>query len=68
MSNSLPTRVYKFNGDEWIEIDKRLSDNYTYNDAYIKHLVDKIGSGEFDPSLLSDSEQEQVENYLQQLK
>jgi hypothetical protein len=41
-----------------------VSDSYTYNTAYIDHLIEKISHGEYDPDLLSNSEQEQVEQRL----
>jgi hypothetical protein len=59
-----PTQVYKFNGTDWIQVDKTVSDSYTYNTAYIDHLIEKISHGEYDPDLLSNSEQEQVEQRL----
>ena len=60
-----PNQVYKFNGVDWIQVDKSVSDSYTYNTAYIDHLIEKISQGEYDPELLSNSEQEQVEQRLQ---
>ena len=61
----MPSVLYKYNGFNWIAVDKNLSDSYTYNSAYIEHLIDKISTGEYDPDLLSDSEREQVTHYLQ---
>ena len=58
--DALPTILYKFNGLQWIEVDKSLTDSYVYDDAYITHLIDKIGAGEYDPDLLSDAEREQI--------
>ena len=60
-----PNQVYKFNGADWIQVDKSVSDSYTYNAAYIDYLIEKISQGEYDPDLLSNSEQEQVEQRLQ---
>ncbi|WP_371079309.1 hypothetical protein, partial [Salmonella enterica] len=62
----LPSVVYKYNGTNWMEVDKNLSDSYTYNTAYIDHLIDRIASGEYDAELLSDTEREQVAQRLQQ--
>ena len=59
-----PNQVYKFNGTDWIQVDKSVSDSYTYNTAYIDHLIEKISHGEYDPDLLSNSEQEQLEQRL----
>ena len=64
----LPNQVYKFNGTNWIQVDKQLSDSYTYDEAYIDYLIEKIGIGEYDADLLSDSEREQVAIRLQQTK
>jgi len=60
----LPTKVFKWNGTTWIEIDKNNSDTYAYNDEYIKHLIEKLGSGEYDPELLNDVERSQLEQQL----
>jgi len=60
----LPSALYKFNGTNWIEVDKTLSNQYLYDEAYIDHLIEKIGTGEYDPELLSDAEQESIEKRL----
>jgi hypothetical protein len=60
----IPSALYKFNGNRWIEVDKSLSDQYAYNTAYIDHLISKIESGEYDPDLLSSVEQDQIEHRL----
>jgi hypothetical protein len=62
----LPSRVYKYNGNDWIEVDKNNTDSYTYDEAYIDHLIERIGSGEYDTDLLTDAEREQVALRLQQ--
>jgi hypothetical protein len=62
--DQLPSKLYKFNGNVWIEVDKKLVDNYAYDDAYINHLIEKIGNGEYDPDLLSDIERESIEEKL----
>jgi hypothetical protein len=61
----VPNQLYKFNGDTWILVDKSTIDNYTYDTAYIDHLIDKIATGEYDPELLNLGEQEQVAQRLQ---
>ncbi len=63
--DSLPSRLYKFNGNTWIEVDKELSDQHAYDDAYIDHLIDKISRGEFDPELLTEAERSMIEQKLQ---
>ena len=63
--DQMPNRVYKFEGKAWIEIQKEGTDTYLYNEEYINHLVEKIQTGEYDVDLLSDSERQQIEIYLQ---
>ena len=58
--DKLPSTLYKFNGTQWITVNKNLSDSYVYDDAYISHLIEKIGSGEYDPDLLNDIEREHI--------
>ena len=60
----MPSALYKYNGKRWIEVDKQLSDQYAYDEQYIKHLIAKIESGEYDPELLSDAERDQIEQQL----
>ena len=60
----LPSALYKFNGTNWIEVDKTLSNQYLYDEAYIDHLIEKISTGEYDPELLSDAEQESIQKRL----
>jgi hypothetical protein len=62
--DQLPSALYKFNGTAWIEVDKALSDQYVYDEAYIDHLIEKIGTGEYDPDLLSDAERDSIEQRL----
>jgi hypothetical protein len=58
--DSMPNVLYKFNGHHWIIVDKNLTDNYTYDDAYIEHLIAKLTSGEYDPDMLSDAEADAI--------
>jgi hypothetical protein len=60
----LPNRVFKFDGVKWIEINKEKTDTYLYDQSYLQHLVEKIGSGEYDTDLLTQAEEEQIRNYL----
>jgi hypothetical protein len=63
-TESIPHRVFKFNGDKWIEVDKKTSSVYLSNSDYLQYLVDKIATGEYDPDLLTDSEQESITNHI----
>ena len=60
----LPTKLFKYNGQNWIEVNKESTDSFTYNEEYIDHLIDKLGSGEYDPEMLNDNERDQIESRL----
>jgi hypothetical protein len=63
-TDRLPSALYKFNGNNWIEVDKSSSDHYAYDDAYIDYLIEKISTGEYDTDLLSDIERDCIERKL----
>ena len=63
LTSAIPNRLYKHNGDHWIYIDK--PDNYTYDTAYIDHLIGEIEQGRYDPDMLTDNEREQIEQRIQ---
>jgi hypothetical protein len=60
----LPNKVYKYDGQNWIEISKTSSNTYLYNTKYLEYLIDMISKGEYDPELLSDNERYQIEDYI----
>lgn len=64
----LPSRLYKWNDTKWIEIDKAITDSYTYDEAYIKFLITKLAGGDYDTDDLSAAEQEQVTEYLKRTR
>ena len=63
----LPERLFKWNGSKWIEVDKNTTDSYTYNNAYIQHLIQKLEAGEYEIEDLSDAEQAQVEQQIEEI-
>jgi hypothetical protein len=62
--DQLPNRLYKWNGQKWIEVSKDASDWYAYETQYIAFLVDKVRGGEYDFHELSKAEQEEVLKHL----
>jgi hypothetical protein len=64
----MPNVLYKFNGQNWIIVDKHLTDNYTYDNAYIEHLITQLESGEYDPDLLSDAEADAIARRVKSIK
>lgn len=63
----MPERLFKWNNQKWIEVDKNTTDSYTYNKAYIQHLIQKLEAGEYEIEDLSDSEQAQVEEQIEKI-
>ena len=62
--DTLPNKVFKFDGNRWIEVNKESSSTYLFNTKYIEYLIDSIDNGQYDPVLLSDEERSQIEDYL----
>lgn len=62
----LPNRVYKFDGIRWIAVNKEISTSYLHDQEYIKFLIKMIDKGEYDVELLSETEKQQIEEYLTQ--
>ena len=62
----LPNRLFKYNGNKWIEVDKDKTDSYTYDEQYINFLIEKLKTGEYEIDQLSAAEQELVAQKLQQ--
>lgn len=61
--DTLPNRLFKFDGRRWFEVNKESLDSYLEID-YIKFLISKIETGEYDLDNLTDKEKEQIESYL----
>ena len=62
--DSLPNRVYKYDGHRWMEANKTNTISYLSQPNYIEFLVNKISTGEYELDSLTDSEQQAVEDYL----
>lgn len=59
-----PSRLFKWNSDKWIQIDKNMTDSYSFNDQYLQFLADKLSTQEYTMDDLSASEQQQVKTIL----
>ena len=60
----LPTRLYRYNSNNWMEIEKSTTDTYSYNEEYIKYLIEQLSIGTYDPDNLTASEKDQIEEYI----
>lgn len=59
-----PNTLYKFIEDYgWIVVDKATTDSYI-TDEYVSYLVEKLASGEYDFSELTEREQERITEVL----
>ena len=67
-TDSLPNVQYKFNGIKWIAVDNQTESAYSYDEAYVKHLISEIESGKYDVASLSEIEQEQITTFLKEPK
>ena len=67
-TDSLPNVQYKFNGLKWMVVDKQENSEYSYDEAYVKHLISEIESGKYDVASLSEIEQEQITTFLKESK
>ena len=61
----LPNRLFKFNGNKWIEVSKDTTDVYAYDELYIKYLIEQIDQNRYDPDMLTAIEREQIARYLE---
>jgi len=62
--DTLPNKVFKYDGSRWIEINKETTSTYLYNTKYLEYLIDKLDSGQYDPDLLNENERSQIEDHL----
>jgi len=62
--DTLPNKLFKYDGSRWIEVNKETSSAYLFNTKYVEYLISAIDSGQYDPELLSDEERSQIEDYL----
>jgi hypothetical protein len=60
----MPSRLHKYNGTRWIEVDKSATDSYTYNEDYLRYLIVKINQGHISLDDLTEGEQDQIAEYL----
>ena len=62
--DSKPTKLFKYDGNKWFEVDKDKTDTYTYDEDYLKHLIDRINRGDYTLEELTITEQEELKRYL----
>jgi Asp-tRNA(Asn)/Glu-tRNA(Gln) amidotransferase A subunit family amidase len=71
-TDQLPTKLYRFNGESWVQLDKNVLAESAYSREYIRHLIEKINDHDYDPVLLeailsegTDDKAEQILNEIE---
>jgi hypothetical protein len=62
--DSAPSRLFKYNGEKWIEVSKDQNGSYINND-YVMFLVERLVRGEIDFDQLTPDESEEVRAALE---
>ena len=60
-TDTVPTQLFRFNGNHWDHIDKNLLELSAYSDAYIQSLIGAIGAGDYNTELLNIAEKHHIE-------
>jgi hypothetical protein len=55
-----PSRLFKWNEQTWIQVNKNTTDVYAYNEMYVAFLIQKLQDREYEWDDLSATEQQQV--------
>jgi hypothetical protein len=58
----LPTKLFRFNSESWVELDKALLKESAYSALYVEHLIEKINEHDYDNVLLDAVVAEGVDN------
>jgi len=66
-TDSYPNRIYKYNGKKWIETSREVSNTHLSPD-YLEFLIGKLATGEYDPELLTQNEQEAITDHIKTKK
>ena len=60
----IPSQLFKYNGNKWIQVDKEMNSSYANNQRVILMLMERLSSGEIEWDDLTAAEQEAVGPYL----
>ena len=59
-----PNKLYKFNGNKWILVDRKLNSNYTIDKKLAEYMINALKKGEMEWNDLTDAEQNAIKPYL----
>lgn len=63
--DTVPSKLVKWSGSRWIELDKSKTDVYVYNNEYMSWLVNQVQNGLYDVDYLTESEKDQIKLILE---
>ena len=61
-----PHNLYKFNGGEWIHVNKNMNTSYLSEESYIELLVGLLSNNQYLEEMLTEAEEEAIRDYLEQ--
>jgi hypothetical protein len=59
-----PNKLYKFNGNKWILVDRKLNSSYTIDKKLAEYMINALKKGELEWDDLTDAEQNVIKPYL----
>jgi hypothetical protein len=62
--DTLPSKLFKWNGSKWIAVDKKQNTSYTTDKKIIELLISKLKNNELDWEDLTEAEQDSIKPYL----
>jgi hypothetical protein len=63
---SQPFKLFKFNGNNWMEVDKAANASFMSDPSYVQFLIDMVDRGDLDIDDLTDIEQEEIAKKLEE--
>lgn len=63
----LPNKLFRWNGQKWIEIERSSTDRYVYQEMYLRHLSGQLQRGEIEWEDLTDLEEQEIKKHHDQI-
>jgi hypothetical protein len=63
-TDARPHRLFKFNGAEWIHVNKEMNTSYLQSSGYVKFLISALDSNTYLPEMLTDDESDEIRAQL----
>jgi hypothetical protein len=59
-----PHRLFKFNGGEWIHVNKNMNTSYLQEESYVQYMIDALNNNQYLPEMLTEAEDEAIREFL----